>query len=561
MTKKFLLLACISSSLFAGRYPYINNILQIPDATSLAERIGACPAGKQGIVIAPRIIASVNHGSINTEHPDQICIQGKSYTIIRQIQEGGLGNRDLKLMFLDKPIEGIEILPVFKMEDAQRIPPASLLHAISVVSNNIALGNSEEKVSIPYGLSIPHYGSLSSLTLENSFETLPVRQQGGQQQNFVPVGGDSGSPCFISQNNGSLATVGVVSTIGDDKGTNASYTYIGKHLDWINEVIERYYDANSKDFQIKTVDLSACNLESQALPLPTIEGAIKKIKGDVQKGIAFNTDAIEVNFENIQGLSGIEPWGRWSDTKQVILTTQQDLPKSFLLELTASPFGDNENNEMVIYINDIPVGVIDTTKTNGDDFQRTLRITHDQQGARIIKFDIPNPQRPSDSDQRTIGIGFKNIRISPIQNISFFKENGLSDALERTSGLSGYETWGRWSYAKNPDDENDQRDPNDHNVVFTFKNDLPQNFTLRLKCSTYGDNAGKNMPAVINNQIVGNINTTHTSDNLFEQEIQINNIPSNSRSIVFTVPNPQKPDNGDTRRLGIGFIEMDIIAK
>jgi regulator of replication initiation timing len=289
--RKLLLCAITTiSMLTAGRYPHQPDILNIPDATDLAARIGACPGGMQGVLIAPRVIATVTHGGLNADIATQgpITIRGQNYTIIRKVEEGGLGNRDLTLWFLDRPVEDIDIQPILKLGIGQIIPPNSLLHAISIVSNNIMLGrrfepgapisiaaNDAEHV-LPYGLSIPHYGALNNLTLRENFDCLSVNNNGVAPSHFIPTGGDSGSPCFISTRDNRLATVGVVSTV--DNGSAASYTYIGRYLDWIQDVILRHYAAeNLNDFVIQTVDALQCNFNAALLQLESVRQRVEHL--------------------------------------------------------------------------------------------------------------------------------------------------------------------------------------------------------------------------------------------------------------------------------------------
>ena len=293
MFKVFLLVIFISNIVHGGRYPGIVNIEDVPDATDIANRIGACPGGLQGIVIAPRIIATVAHGGLNAdiETNEAICINGQQRKIIRKVEEGHLGFRDLTLLFLDLALENIEICPILKLADGQTIPKNSGLHAISLVSNNIMLGErfqpgasmnapaNDTQNAFPYGVWTPHYGALNTLVLRHNFELLSVDNANDNPRRFIAVPGDSGSPCFASTQAGGFATVGVVSTVGDGNGASASYTYIGRHLDWINGVVARHYAAeNQEHFRIQTVDENSCNFNPDNLALPTMKAKIELAK-------------------------------------------------------------------------------------------------------------------------------------------------------------------------------------------------------------------------------------------------------------------------------------------
>jgi hypothetical protein len=317
MKKLILCIIASMSMLKAGRYPLQNDILNIPDATDLAARVGACPGGMQGVLIAPRIIATVSHGglqaSVETQEP--ITINGQRYTIIRKVEDGNLHYRDLTLCFLDRPVEDIVIPPVLQLTVGQTIPTNSRLHAISIVSSNIMLDRrfepgvsldtppNDAEHALPYGINIPHYGALNNSSFHRyNFNNLSVNNNGPTSFQFIPTGGDSGSPCFVSTNDNRLATVGVVSTVGYENqgiresytGITASYTYIGMHLDWVRLVIQRHYGhENQTDFTINTIDAHSCNFNPHPLVFETVRQRVEDLRE--------NDPTVKINyFEELQ---------------------------------------------------------------------------------------------------------------------------------------------------------------------------------------------------------------------------------------------------------------------
>lgn len=74
------------------------------------------------------------------------------------------------------------------------------------------------------------------------------------------------------------------------------------------------------------------------VPLPAAERRV----------VRFAQPEYEWGMAAVQGLSGPEPWGRWSDQDQVVLEFAEALPPSFTLRLDAAAFGPNAGQEFVV---------------------------------------------------------------------------------------------------------------------------------------------------------------------------------------------------------------------
>lgn len=114
-----------------------------------------------------------------------------------------------------------------------------------------------------------------------------------------------------------------------------------------------------------------------------------------------------------QGLSGAEPWGRWSDAKKVVLRFNRPLPKQALIILTARGFGPNANLPFVLQAGDT-----ERTFRVGPTLQEVgLRVSTDgsQQSLTIV---VPQPTSPEDlgghGDPRKLGIGLAEISIADV---------------------------------------------------------------------------------------------------------------------------------------------------
>ena len=114
--------------------------------------------------------------------------------------------------------------------------------------------------------------------------------------------------------------------------------------------------------------------------------------------------------ERLVGLSGIEPWGRWSDNKTVEVHFSTPLPRSFTLKLLAEAFGPNANEDVKVRVGD-QTQLAKFARTKGE-----MIISFNTDGTqKVISFEIPKPTSPIslglNEDARTLGIGFSNLHI------------------------------------------------------------------------------------------------------------------------------------------------------
>lgn len=129
-----------------------------------------------------------------------------------------------------------------------------------------------------------------------------------------------------------------------------------------------------------------------------------------------------------------------------------------------------------------------------------------------------------------------------------FSTPGYPKFIEKTSGLSRVEKWGRWT--------NQNYGP----CIFTFKNPLPQKFILELTAVAFGPN--NNAPTKIK---IGGIE----SSVLINKPTPTNYIleltnPSSLNTVEIIPPFPTSPfevdpKNKDGRKLGIGLYTLKIV--
>jgi len=134
--------------------------------------------------------------------------------------------------------------------------------------------------------------------------------------------------------------------------------------------------------------------------------------GDMASGINFSKPGLPDFIASISGLSGVEPWGRWSDQGKSTFEFVQALPQRFTLVLKAHAFASNANKPTKV---EIGSHAYDIQLTAGDS---EIRLDVDLQGENTdrITFIPPAPISPhkvdkSNHDQRTIAIGFVSMSL------------------------------------------------------------------------------------------------------------------------------------------------------
>jgi phosphoglycerol transferase len=129
-----------------------------------------------------------------------------------------------------------------------------------------------------------------------------------------------------------------------------------------------------------------------------------------------------------------------------------------------------------------------------------------------------------------------------------FKKEGYPSFVAEVSGMSHFESWGRWSDA----------DAGGPVVRFKFKDKLPASFALVLQANAFGPNEGKAVKVkagqVSQDWVIKNADPAGT------YTLKFANVDSDT--IEFTPPSPATPKsqgvNEDMRVLGIGFVSLKV---
>lgn len=130
-------------------------------------------------------------------------------------------------------------------------------------------------------------------------------------------------------------------------------------------------------------------------------------------GIDFRRDGFPSFVDFAGGLSGHEPWGRWSDGDTVLLEFKKPLPEKFKVCLVAKAFGPNAGKEFVARVE---------KSTNRFVLNRLpaeqVLLFDNPEKSRVMTITIPSPVSPKalgmSSDERRLGMGFVELRIIPL---------------------------------------------------------------------------------------------------------------------------------------------------
>ena len=170
--------------------------------------------------------------------------------------------------------------------------------------------------------------------------------------------------------------------------------------------------------------LSACGDKPQpqapaaAAPAPAAAQApaVAVYEATLAQGIDFRKDGYPAFISQIAGMSGLEPWGRWSDADAggpvVRFTFKDKLPAAFKLVVTAHAFGPNEGKPIQVKAGQVTQEwTIKNAAESG-----TYTIKFEKVDGNTLEFTPPAPTSPASlnkdtPDPRKLGIAFVSLKI------------------------------------------------------------------------------------------------------------------------------------------------------
>lgn len=145
-------------------------------------------------------------------------------------------------------------------------------------------------------------------------------------------------------------------------------------------------------------------------PATTVLPVAESYPATLAEGIDFTKSGYPTFIAEVTGMSGYEPWGRWTDGAKAVFRFIQPLPKQFTLVIQANVFGPNLGEAIKI-----KVGTA----------EQEFKVTEQGQTHRLnfilsepvdtLELLIPKPTSPKDlqsgEDPRKLGLGLIKLQI------------------------------------------------------------------------------------------------------------------------------------------------------
>lgn len=147
---------------------------------------------------------------------------------------------------------------------------------------------------------------------------------------------------------------------------------------------------------------------------PVVAGPIS-YQASLSEGIDFKKEGYPSFVAEVSGMSGVEPWGRWSDADAggpaVRFKFKDKLPASFDLVLQANAFGPNEGKAVKVKVGQ---ATQDWVIKNADP-ANTYTLKLNNVDSDTIEFMPPSPATPKSQgvsgDMRILGVGFVSLKV------------------------------------------------------------------------------------------------------------------------------------------------------
>jgi hypothetical protein len=139
-------------------------------------------------------------------------------------------------------------------------------------------------------------------------------------------------------------------------------------------------------------------------------------EADLTEGILLRHPGMPSYLCEVTGLSTCEEWGRWTDGPFVEFRFAAPLPKRFLLELKARPFGPNKGRGIGVTIGRFTTSL----RMFSDTERRYVVAVNGHGGADFIRLSVPAPTSPASlgisDDTRLLGLAITWLRVKPRRN-------------------------------------------------------------------------------------------------------------------------------------------------
>ena len=152
-----------------------------------------------------------------------------------------------------------------------------------------------------------------------------------------------------------------------------------------------------------------------AAPAPALDPLAPRYEATLAEGIDFRKPGYPVFVTSVTGVSGVEPWGRWSDANldsTVKIRFAQGLPAKMTAEVTVTAFGPNLGAPIRMRIGQAERTIVHSDPQVPGTYKLAFESTG---GADTIEFIAPAPTSPQalagTADVRKVGVGLVALKV------------------------------------------------------------------------------------------------------------------------------------------------------
>lgn len=159
--------------------------------------------------------------------------------------------------------------------------------------------------------------------------------------------------------------------------------------------------------------VSGCDKQQSTSPPPPAPPQVAALPADkyqasLSDGINFARPGYPTFIAKVEGMSALEPTGRWTDGSTVIFTFAQPLLGNLSVEIAGIPYGPNAGKPFRVTLGEQTREIVFATASK--DFETKSASFAVSKPATFLRIDIPAPTVPPGGD-RHLGIFLGSIKI------------------------------------------------------------------------------------------------------------------------------------------------------
>lgn len=135
-----------------------------------------------------------------------------------------------------------------------------------------------------------------------------------------------------------------------------------------------------------------------------------RYEATLAEGIDFKKPGYPNFLAEVKGVSGYEPWGRWSDDKLVSFRFKQPLPEKFTLVVNGGAIGPNIGKTFKIKVGLEEKEIVFKSDPFKEPTMQRI-VFAPSTPSDTIQITVPEPSQASNNDTRKLGLGMISLKI------------------------------------------------------------------------------------------------------------------------------------------------------